>query len=260
MLTNTITILAMLKVNIDQGKDYLDYLRPFILQVLVEYNPADPITDGVVSRCIRDRFGIEIPRHVVQLVLRRIAKDHFIEKDGHVYRKTDRLPDPQIAQRQSEAERHIESVVEGLRNFSQDTGRPLSSDEDAVNAICSFLARFSISCLRTYLRGTALPNITGTNQTEVVLVSNYVQRLQRCNPERFDSFILLLQGHMLANALVCSDIPSNLSNYRNVTFYLDTPLIIQMLGFEGHAKQTAARELIALLKKLKGDVAIFFSH
>ena len=64
---------------------------------------------------------------------------------------------------------------------------------------------------------------------------------------------------MLANALVCSDIPSNLSNYRNVTFYLDTPLIIQLLGFEGHAKQTAARELITLLKKLKGDIAIF-SH
>ena len=160
MSTNTITSLAMLKVNIDQGKDYLDYLRPFILQVLVEYNPADPITDGVVSHSIREQFGIEIPRHVVQLVLRRIVKDHFIEKDGHVYRKTGRLPDPQIAPIQAEAERHIESVVEGLRIFSQDTGKPLSSDEEAVNAICSFLARFSISCLRTYLRGQPFQTLT----------------------------------------------------------------------------------------------------
>ncbi len=29
----------MLKVNIDQGRDYLDYLKPFILQVLVDNNP-----------------------------------------------------------------------------------------------------------------------------------------------------------------------------------------------------------------------------
>ena len=39
MATNTLTSLAILKVNIDQGKDYLDYLRPFILQVLVEQKP-----------------------------------------------------------------------------------------------------------------------------------------------------------------------------------------------------------------------------
>ena len=30
-LTNTLTSLAILKVTIDGGRDYLDYLRPFIL-------------------------------------------------------------------------------------------------------------------------------------------------------------------------------------------------------------------------------------
>ena len=41
MSTATLTSLAILKVNLDQGNDYLDYLRPFILQVLVEHKP-DP--------------------------------------------------------------------------------------------------------------------------------------------------------------------------------------------------------------------------
>ena len=39
MLTNTLSSLAILKVNIDHGTDYLDYLRPFILHVLIEENP-----------------------------------------------------------------------------------------------------------------------------------------------------------------------------------------------------------------------------
>ena len=39
MSTNTLTSLAILKVHVDQGKDYLDYLRPFILEVLIETQP-----------------------------------------------------------------------------------------------------------------------------------------------------------------------------------------------------------------------------
>ena len=60
MSTVTLTSLAILKVHIDQGNDYLDYLRPFILQVLVEHKP-DPVTIEVVSDYIRTQFGLEIP-------------------------------------------------------------------------------------------------------------------------------------------------------------------------------------------------------
>ncbi len=80
MATNTLTSLAILKVNVDQGRDYLDYLRPFILQILVEYKP-DPITDTVVSKHIRERFGLEIPERTVQIVLRRLAKTHVINRE-----------------------------------------------------------------------------------------------------------------------------------------------------------------------------------
>ena len=53
MPTNTLTSLAILKVNIDQGNDSLDYLRPFIFQILTDHN-LDPITGGVVSQRVID--------------------------------------------------------------------------------------------------------------------------------------------------------------------------------------------------------------
>ena len=57
MSAETLTSLAMLKVHVDQGQDYLDYLRPFILQILVAHTP-DPITDAVVGDHIRvSRLG-----------------------------------------------------------------------------------------------------------------------------------------------------------------------------------------------------------
>ena len=259
MSTNTLTSLAILKVNIDHGKDYLEYLRPFVLQVLVEYGPAI-ITDQVVSTHIKDQFGLQIPKRTVQRVLQRISKkDHCLKRDHGVYRITGDLPDPQITAKQSHAERHIEAVLSGLCQFSNTTIKPLSSDKDAIIAICAFLAEFDITCLRAYLRGTAIPQLEGDHKTDIVLVSKYVQHVRRTDPERFDSFIVLVQGHMLANALLCPDLHNTINNYENVTFYLDTPLLIQRLGLEDEAAQDATRELISLLSNLRGKVAAF-SH
>ena len=255
MSTNTLTSLAILKVNIDQGKDYLDYLRPFILQVLLEHNP-DPITSKAVSEHIREQFGLEIPERTVDIVLRRISRDHPIKNVGGVYRKTGDLPDPQIGPKQADAERHIGAVLHALRQFSQRTINPIGND-DAIEATCAFLSEFNITCLRSYLRGTVIPELENNHQRDIVLVSDFVQYVQRADPETFNSFILLVQGHMLANALTCPDLQNAPKSYNDVTFYLDTPLLVRALGCEGKAKQEAVRELIALVRKLGGTIATF---
>ena len=258
MSTNTLTSLAILKVNVDQGKDYLDYLRPFILQVLVEKNP-DPIIGGEISQYLRERFGLVIPERIVEIVLKRLSRHRSIKRESGVYRKIGDIPDPRIAPKQAAAERHIDAVLSGLRQFSQSTIKPISSNEAAIVAICGFLAEFGITCLRAYLRGTAIPSLGESPQTDIVLVSNYVQQLRQTDPERFDSFLVLVQGHMLANALMCPDLGDAPNTYNEVTFYLDTPLLVQRLGAEGKARQDATRELIGLLRNLGGKVAAF-SH
>ncbi len=111
--TTTLTSLAMLKVSIDQGKDYLDYLRPFILQVLVDQKP-DPVTDTVVRDHLRMQFGLEIPDRAVQVVLKRLSRKHPLKKQKGVYRITGQLPDPGIAADKASADRHIKAVVVGL--------------------------------------------------------------------------------------------------------------------------------------------------
>ena len=260
MASNTIISLAMLKVNIDQGSDYLGYLHPFVLQVLTDHDSSEPISDEAISRLIREQFGLEIPRRIVQIVLSRFYRLGYIKRVAGTYWVSESLPDPQLTSKQAEAKRHIDDVVHGLMEFSQErTSSPISSEENAVQAICSFLAEFNISYLSAYLRGTAIPTIEGSHPTDVVLISDYVQDLKLKDPERFESFLILLQGHMLANALMCPDLQTISSDFQEVTFYLDTPILIQRMGCEGEAKQSTARELISLVRKLKGKVAAF-SH
>ncbi len=256
--TETLTSLAMLKVNIDQGKDYLDYLRPFILQVLIDHKP-DPVTDRVIRDHLRTQFGLEIPERAVQVVLKRLSRITPLKKEAGVYRITGTLPNPGIAEKKSSAGRHILAVVSGLIEFSKNTAKELCTNDEAVTAICEFLSEFNIPCLQAYLQGTAIPTIEDKHKSHVMLVRQYVLHLQRTDPERFNSFLIMLQGHMLANALLCPDLQSAPKTYRGVTFYLDTPLLVQRLGIEGAPKKAAMEYLIALLHNLGATVATF-SH
>lgn len=255
--SETLTSLAMLKVSIDQGRDYLDYLNPFVTHILSKQKP-DPVTDEGVCDLLRAEFGLEIPSRTVQIVLRRLARQLPLKRDTRVYRIVGEIPDPGVESEKARASRHIAAVVAGLRKFAE--GRPIefgSSDDDAINAICAFLSEFGISSLRAYLRGTAIPNISHRSDSQIVLVSEYVLHLQQNDPERFDSMLILVQGHMLANALLAPDLEAYSPTYDRVAFYLDTPLLIHRLGLEGELKMNAVNELVTLLKRLGGRVMVF---
>lgn len=258
MSSATLTSLAMLKVNIDQGRDYLDYLRPFILQVLCDHKP-DPVTNGAVQKHIRNDFGLDIPEQALQIVLKRLSRKHPLTRKDGVYRITKDLPNPDIAAERATADRHIRSVVAGLKEFSKNTARPIISDDEAVRAVCAFLAEFNIPCLRAYLRGTAIPTIEKHDNALIVLVSKYVLSLHETEPERFESFLVVVKGHMIANALLCPDLQEAPKTYKGATFYFDTPLLVRRLGLEGQAKQAAVENLITLLRNLGARVAAF-SH
>ena len=258
MPTNTLTSLAILRVHVDRNSDYLSYLEPFVLQILADSN-TNVVTNDTITHSIRQRFGLAIPERTVEIVLRRFTKRKILTREHNELRVSGSIPDPQLVSKQAEAERHIHSVINGVRRFSQESVNPLEDEDQAVEAICAFLSEFDVSCLRSYLRGTALPEVSEASTTDKILVSNYVQSIHQSEPERFRSFLILVQGHMLANALVCPDLENAPQSFSGLTFYLDTPLLVRRLGLEGPAKQHAATELTALIKNLGGKVATF-SH
>ena len=155
MTNATLTSLALLKVNIDQEKDYLDYLRPFVLEVLSKEKP-ETITDQLVTALIRENIGLVIPQRTVQVVLQRLAKQRLIKKIDGVFQVEGTLPDSDIAQRRKEAERHISAVVEDFIQFAKERHGASQSFDDAITSICAFLAEFDITCLRAYLQGTVI--------------------------------------------------------------------------------------------------------
>ena len=217
------------------------------------------VATGYITDSLQQRFGLAIPERTAEIVLRRLTRRKILTRANREFRITGSIPDPQLVSKQADAERHILSVINGVQRFSLESINPMEDEDQVVEAICGFLSEFDVSCLRSYLRGTAIPEVDEASNADKILVSNYVQYINHNEPERFRSFLILVQGHMLANALVCPDLVNAPQSFAGVTFYLDTPLLIRKLGLEGIAKKNAADELISILKNLGGRVSVF-SH
>lgn len=258
-MNNSVTLssLAMLKVSIDGGKDYLEYLRPYVIQVLIDSPPA-VVSDTTIAKNLRSICGLEIPCRTVQVVLQRLAKDGYLRRSNGIYDIVREFPVKNNTAAKVDVERHIAAVIKSLVQFAKQSAQREITDEVATDCLIAFLSQFSIPCLSSYLRGTTLPDVNGDSDWQVILVSQFVNDLIS-KPDLFESFMKLVKGNMLANALLCPDLKSVSKSYKEVIFYFDTPLLIQFLCLEGREKKQSIDELIRLVQNLKGTIACF-SH
>lgn len=252
----TLTSLAMLKVDIDnQHRSYVDYLSPFVIDVL------NDVKDGIVSDIrvadkLRKRFQLQIPTKVVQHVLRRLKQKNYLTIKDNVVLTTQSLPKSSLSKTRADAVTHIQAVLNGLIEESKKHKHNWSAD-DANKAVIAFLGKFTVDCLRTYVFNTSLPEIPQSTSVDLYIVGKFIKNSRDRNDSAFESFIVLVKGLMYSNALLCPDLESLEKKFQNVTFYFDTPLVLNILGLQDEDSKRAAEELTALLIKLRGSVAVF---
>ncbi len=255
MYSQTLISLAMLKVKVNHGGDYYDYLTPFIAQVVYDHRDKHIVSAELQSDLI-EKYGLDIPDQVISTVLKRMIRKGFIEKDHAVYKATDKLLDPRLPEKIAETQRDVNSFINGLMEFSKDTPVPISNRQEAEEAIFQFVSLFAVDCLRTYVSGSKI-NIPPQNTPLAVLVGNYVLNIAESDQNKFSCLMIIVQGQMLANALLCPDLVNTGKRFKNTTFFLDTPLVIKVLGLCNDYEHKSIIKLLDILKKLGASIAIF---
>lgn len=247
----------MLKVNKDvRDTDYVDYLQPFVLEVLRSHRP-DPVHDQTVADHLKTDFGLWVPNRGIQLVLGRLRRPGVVEKRDGVFRLAGDIPDTGMPLRQSDAKRRIDVLLNQIVDFANEEFAVSWTSDDAADVLKGYLSEFGIECLRTYLHYTALPDIPKKVPKDIRVIHTFVREAHRNSVERFDNFILVVKGNMLANALLCPDIQSLQQKFDRVTFYLDTGFLLRVLGLGSQAQNEAARDLLRLITELRGRLAVF---
>ena len=94
----TLASLAMLKVNIDHhGRDYLEYLRPYIMYSLSK-NTTKKTNDRDMVKEIEKEFHLIIPQKTIKFVLKRISESGYLRKKDGDYTIVKEIPKNNIQQ------------------------------------------------------------------------------------------------------------------------------------------------------------------
>lgn len=251
---NSLTSLAMLKVHHDLNRsDYVDYLVPFVSYALERSGPA---TAFALQRAVELEFGLKLPQRVIEYVLRRLIKRHVVRKESSRFHVIGDLDIADFASRRADARRRLQVVTNALSTFAGSRSVQWT-EQEATAALTAYLNRYTIDCLEMYAEGKALPQIGGATTSDNYLVNAFIQNAYETSTPLFADIIQFVESQMLLNGLLCHDLSATTQKFAQVTFYLDTPLVLPLLGLDGEEKQALAEELVELLHNLRGRVAVF---
>lgn len=258
MSAKTLASLALIKSRYDSEKsDVLDTLRPFVALVVAKRGLVKLTAIDVQSKLL-DEFGIAIPRHSVELLLRRLARSGQINKVGDNYDvvKLDNNVE-NFERMRADATRHQSASILGLVDYAATHLNQALSEDDAESSLYNYIDQYSIDCIKAYSSGSIVPVHGKSNKHWHFIVSSYVNYISTREPDKFKHLLTVVMGRMLSNAFLGEDLIDTAMHFSDTTVYLDTPIVLQLLGVLGDAPQLLAEEMLVLLRKVKAKIRVF---
>lgn len=256
-LSASLSSLAMLSLQLKEGKDYLDYLRGFVVYTVgrVGNQPFDAAT---IQKGVEQEFRLKIPVATFVIYLKRLVKEGAIRPIGAGLQfQVVKLPPTAIDADRSAAQMRIKEVTEELVAFAHHRYSITWDKNTSAAALAEFLRQYSIEFLKFAEAKSPLPEVSSkTNATDYV-VAAFVTTCAKERPGVFESIKVLVQSHILANALMCPDLELTAQGFKDVVFLADTKFLLRALDLESPFDTDNAKELLSAIRKLKGIVCVF---
>lgn len=252
---------AVLRSNYNaDAPTYLENFQPFILSVLAS-SRENYLAKQRIAEMIRENFGITIPVHVVAKLIRRLNKQGAtspIGQEAISITESGRVRASGVAEQVVTYKRRQQELVQEFRKF---VGHKYPHHahlltEDIGAALAEYFDKHAAPLLEQSLRGRTRP--TATAQGLDFLVSSFVREIAENDQTRFAYVVEAAKGAMLASVLVLDT--SGLSDSLNsLSIVLDTPVIMDALGFHGEIPQAAALQVLTLASS-QGARLVTFEH
>ena len=256
---NTLISLAILKEQINNNEDYLSYFNPFIIGILKKLDLSTPVNDELISEQLHSVCGLRFPKRIVQLMLKKVSRKGILTKKNGVYTIVQEKLEKQenVLSKTGSIKSQLLDLINDFSIFCKEKYQVILNEDDSLDAFIQFLSKFSVSAIRLSISGTAFEVPKKNKAVNLIYVSQYILTIFKTDHKRFEEFEVLLKGNMIANSIVSETLIDTPQTFKDVIFYLDTPIIVELYGLDGAILEEAADELLELVKKIGGKFAVF---
>ena len=258
MTTNPLIAFAMLSVNWDDhGVSYTHNYLPFVAYCLsnIDGNHTD---DTTLQELIEQHFGLRLPIPVIRTVTRRAAREGLLtRKHGHLIPIPRKIEQFNFHDKRTQVTHDCEVLIDHYLSYLADTTYSSLTRSEAEHALFSYIADRSLPILRASIRGTPI-DLGELPQTKYAYItSRFIVQMHDTDRGIFSLIERVVKGSMLASAIYLPNHDKLNRRIQNLTIYLDTPYLIELLGLTHPSTVDAARELFELLLTLGARIACF---
>ena len=248
--TAVIASLAVLKVNSDNGADYIENFVPFAAECLRNSRGDGVSLDDLQSQ-LRLQFGLSIDQAPLRTILDRVVRNGLATRERHAYvRNRPKLETLRFADVHDRTIRQVNALVERLVAHSATLLPNIWSASEAEAAFLHYLSGRGISLLAVTAAETPIALSEGTAPNAEYVLSSFVAHLHRNDPDGFEFLTAAVKGSVLASVLYFDNFGSVGRHFDRLDVYLDTVVLIHALGFVGPSQQSASLETMTLAGKL----------
>ncbi|MDZ7795512.1 MAG: hypothetical protein U5P10_18005 [Spirochaetia bacterium] len=253
-MIETVKCVAVLKANIEHGRDYLDTFLPFIASLAKEKSYKSVDIPKIQSD-FKEKYGIKIPYHALRSILSRGMRSKLIKKssDNYIFieSKIDKFA---FTEHVKQKEKEIEYIYDDFCKFCLDVYNIKISEEKVTDIIISYLKKYDAELL--ILSESILPE-TSVSQKEEYVFYKYITELYNNREHDFRIIVELAVGYLFASTIFFSNIENRRISLKNSSIFLDTRLLLRLIGLEGKEKQGYYETLLVMLKKNKAKIKVF---
>ena len=270
MNNNAIVSLAMLYALWEsKQQDLLGVIRPFVLYAVGEKTiVGSRIEISDICEYMITEFGYKtFQAPVIQRILQRestsigIEGTRVIEKRNKAFYLVSSLGSflNKFATKRTECKGHSDAVCSALAEYLNDknvNNRKNYTRENAENLLLSFMTRNG----STILSATEdLRSIKAKNNEMEYIIGRFVLDQYDEKNVLWDYLIELVKGHFITTALFfqAENLNVTKASFSDVTFYLDTRILLGFLGYKTQQENDSVREMIHSLQKNGANLACF---
>ena len=247
---------ALLKAQFDQGKDHIGMFLPFVLDAVGHMEATNADAD-MIKVAIEERHGLAIPIPTLRTLLKRARRHGISRKGGRYFIQQSGLPDVGIEHRARILKEEHHALAEAFIEFARSEGTILNTTDDALALIFTFVAQNEVELLLADSPVVLARRLDKPGKSESHLTARFLMNIALKDPRLTAYIERLLEGFVLQNTLLLSDINALRTKFDKLSVYFDSGVLLGALGLLGRPSRVMYLEVIELLRKSGARLGVF---
>jgi hypothetical protein len=254
----TIPTLAVVKVNWDDRRDYIQNFVPLVAHSLA-LDDEEAVSLPEAQQRVQIDWGLTIPQAALKAILSRAKRDGLVRKEHGVFKKNfEALEEADLGSVRESALREYAALVTQLAEFAnQHFGRDWTT-KDAEKALMSFVDVQIEPILAASVSGEKLLALPKSEGFGSVVVNRFVLEVASSDPSAFGYLETIVKGTVLASVVYLDEaFRSGTTHLGEVEIFLDTPFLLLALGFAAPELRDPCTETLELLRHQGAKLRVF---